>query len=158
MHVSFLCFIFVLYEIVLACVVFVLYAGCKKNKKTEKQKMMYCIFPRVEGDLVLLCCIFSTWNALWYFVLYFSRAWNALWYYCVVFFARGTRSGVIVLYFCAWNVLWRYCVIFSARGTRSVVIVLYFCAWNALWYVVLNSFRVVIYLPCDLPKFISKLP
>ena len=60
---------------------------------------MCCIFPRVE-------------RALEFYVIYFS--------------ARGTRSGIIVLYFRVWNARWNYCVIFSARATRSVVIVLYF--------------------------------
>ena len=58
-------------------------------------------------------------------------------------------SDVIVLYF--------PCV----KGPyveRTWELVCYiFRAWNALWYFVLNSFRVVLYLPCDLPVFISKL-
>ena len=97
-------------------------------------------FPRVEGlcmerALKLLC--------------YICRAWNPLWHYCVIFSVcggpvSGTRSGVIVLYFslveCALALL---CYIIRA--------------WNALWYFVLNLFRVVIYLPCDFPVFISKL-
>ena len=95
-------------------------------------------FLRVERALALLCCIFCSLNALWS--------------YCVIFSARGTRSGFIVLYFSVfgtrsevivsyfprveralalvcyifhmWNAHWHYCVIFSARGTRSGVIVL----------------------------------
>ena len=88
-----------LYEIVLSCVVFVLYAGCLK----KYLKMMCCIFPRVERALVLLCYILSQ----------VERALVSL------------------------------CYIFRVR--------------NALWYFVLNYFFVVIYLPCDLPVFISKL-
>ena len=185
MHVVFLCFIFVLYEIVLAYVVFALYAGCL-NLKKQKKKIMCCIFPRVERALifcviffprveralVLLCCIFRAWNALWRYCVIFFRLWNALfWRYCVIFSARGTRSGVIVLYFPrVERALALLCYIFAC-GTRFGVIVLNFprmesamallCyifrEWNALWYFVLNSFRVVIYLPCDLPVFISKL-
>ena len=93
--------------------------------------MLY--FPRVEFDLALLCYIF--------------RVWNALWRYCVIFYARGTRYGVIVLYFPRVERVWSYCIIFSARGMRSGVIVLYFplveraiallCyifyVWNMLW-------------------------
>ena len=71
------CFIFVLYEIFLACVVSVLYAGCKKNK-TEKQNFFVLYFSARGTRSIILC---------------------ALWYYCVAFSARGTRSGVIVLYF-----------------------------------------------------------
>ena len=128
-------FIFVLYEIVLACVVFVLYAGCKKKQK-DKTVLYFSAHGTRSG---ILCYIFCAWNALWYYcVIYFPRvecalellcyifcAWNALWYYCAIF------SRV-------WNVLWRYCVIYSACGTRSGVIVLYFCPWNTLWYFVLN--------------------
>ena len=88
MHIVFSCFIFLLHEIFLACVVFVLYAGCIKNKK-QKTKIMCCIILRVD--------------VLWYFVLYFFRAWNVLWYYCVVFPARETCSGVVVLYFSAFH-------------------------------------------------------
>ena len=172
MHVVFLCLIFVLYENVLAYVLFVLYDGCKKNTEKKitccsfpclERALVFCViyFPRVERPLKLLCCIFRVWNALWHYCVILSYVWNALWHYCVIFFApgtrsgvlcyifsaRGTRSGVIVLYFprveramallcdtflrveCAlallcyifraWNALWRYCVIFFVRGTRS---------------------------------------
>ena len=101
-------------------------------------------FSRVERALPILCHILSMWNALWR--------------YRVIFFACGTHSGVIVLYI-------------FACGTHSGIIVLYypcvecdlallchiFCAWNGICYFVLNLFRVVIYLPCDFPVFISKL-
>ena len=47
-------------------------------------------FPRVERTLGLLCYIFGVWNALWR--------------HCVIFYtrggpARGTGSGIMVLYF-----------------------------------------------------------
>ena len=57
-------------------------------------------------------------------------AWNTLWSYCVIFF-------------CVCNALSHYCFIFSARGM--------------CFGILLNSFRVVIYLPCDLTVFISKI-
>ena len=106
MHVVFSCFIFVFF-IVLASVVFVLYAGCFK-KKNRKTKMTCFIFLRVERTLVCF----------------------------VIFSACGTRSGIIVLYFprveralallChifrACNAFWGYCVIFSACVTRSGIL------------------------------------
>ena len=68
-----------------ACVtcygVIVLYYPC-----VERALALFCYnFPRVERSLEILCYIF--------------RVWNALWTYCVIFSSRGTRSGVIVLYF-----------------------------------------------------------
>ena len=97
MHVVVSYFIFVLYENVFSCVVFVLYDDCK-NKNKERKQMMCCIFPRVEralvfsviffpfveSSLVLLCCIFS--------------AGNTPWRYCVIFSACGMRSDVIMLF------------------------------------------------------------
>ena len=99
MHVLFSYFIFVLYEIVIACVVFVFYAGCLK--KTQKNKKLCVVF-------------FHAWNALWCFLLYFST--------------HETRLGILYCIFHAWNALWRCCVIFSSCGTRSGDIVLYFYA------------------------------
>ena len=111
-HVVFSCFIFMLYEIFVACVVLVLYACCKKNKN-RKTKMRCCIFPRVER--VLIFCVI------------FFRARNALWQYCVVLSAHGTRSDVIVLYFPrVERTLSLLCYIFFAFETYSGVIVLYF--------------------------------
>ena len=103
--------------------------------------MMCYIFPRVKCALV--------------FCVIFLRTWNTLWYCWVVFSARGTRSGIIALYFlrveCALALL---CYIFP-RVERAMPLLCHISrAWNALWYFVLNSFRVVIYLPCDLLVFI----
>ena len=82
MHVVFSCFIILLYGIFLSCVVFVLFAGCLHKKMDLKQ---------------IRVVFFCAWSALWYFVLYILHVWNALWYYCIVFFAHGARSGVIML-------------------------------------------------------------
>ena len=116
-------FIFVLYEIVLACVVFVLYAGCKKKQK-DKTVLYFSAHGTRSG---ILCYIFCAWNALWYYcVIYFPRvecalellcyifcAWNALWYYCAIYFPRVERALALLCYiFRVWNALWRYCVIF----------------------------------------------
>ena len=143
---------------------------CIYVRGTRSSILCY-IFPHVERALVLLCCIFRTWDALWR--------------YCVIFSVGGTCSGVIVLYFPHVEHALVFCVIFSACGTLSGVIVLYFlrvecnlallcyifppveraisllcyifCTWNVLWYFVLNSFRIVIYLRCEFFMFISKL-
>ena len=101
-------------------------------------------FPHVERALQLLCYIFRAWNVIWRYCLIFFSVWNALWRYCVIFSARGTCYGIIVLYF--------------PRVEGALALLCYiFRACNALWYFVFNSFCVVIYLPCDLPVFISKL-
>ena len=101
-------------------------------------------FPRMERALALLCYIF--------------RMWNTLWLYCVVFSACGTRSSVIVLYFpCVECALALFRYIFP-RVERTLALFSYISrAWNALWYFLLISFGVVIYSPCDLTMFISKL-
>ena len=76
-------------------------------------------------------------------MLYFSHVERALALLCYNF-ACGTHSGVIVLYF--------------PRVEGALALLCYiFRACNALWYFVFNSFCVVIYLPCDLTVFISKL-
>ena len=96
----------------------------------RRSSIIASYFLRVECALALLC--------------YILRAWNALWCYCVIFSARGMRSGIIVLYF--------------TRVEHALELLCYILrAWNALWYFVLYSFCIVIYLPCDLPVFISKL-
>ena len=108
---------------------------------------MCCIFPRVERNLV-------------FFVIFF-RAWNALWYYCVVFSARGTRSGVIVLHFSACGTHSRVIVLYFPRVERTLVFcVIVFWVCNAFWrYCVIFSTCVgpahgtcssiiVLYFPC----------
>ena len=133
------CCIFVLYEIFLACVVFMLYAGCEKTKR-EKQKMMCFIFPHVERALVLLCCILRAWDVLWRYCVIFLRVEHAL---ALLYYIFPHVERALALFCCifrSWNALWRYsvvfsrvwinlchyCVIFFACGTRSGVIVLYF--------------------------------
>ena len=143
MHVVFLCFIFVLYEIFLDYVVLVLYAGCKKYKKTEKQK--WCVV------------FFCTWNAFWYFVLYVfstcrTRSVITLLYFPLLeralallsyIFPRVEYALALLCYiFRAWNALWHYCVIFPACGTRSGVIVLYFPCVKRNMEVLCYNFRV----------------
>ena len=91
MHVVFLCYIFVLYEIILACIVFMLYAVCLKKKDREtKNDVLY--FPVCGMRSDILCHIFS---------------------------ARGTRSGIIVLYF------------MRIEGTLALLCCI-FCAWIAI--------------------------
>ena len=124
MHVVF--FIFVLYEIFLACVVFVLYAGCKKNR--EKNDVLY--FSARGTRSGILCCIFRTWNALWY--------------YCVIFSARGTHSGVIVLYFSACRTRSSAIVLeFPAGGTLFSIIVLYFPCVELALVLLCSNFQCV---------------
>ena len=167
-------FIFVLYEIFFACVVFVLYAGCKKKQK-NKNDMFYfsargtrsgilCyIFPRVERALEF-CVIFSVHGErsgiiVLYFsacgtcsgfiVLYFPHVERALASFCCIFSACGTRSGVIVLYFLrVERALALFCYIFP-HVERALALFCYILrACNALWYFVSNSFHFVMYLPC----------
>ena len=83
MNVVFSCFIFVLYGIILACVVYVFYAGCKKCKKNRKTK----------ND-----------------VMYFSARGTRSDILCYIVSARGTCSSIIVLYYlhmkCALTLLY----------------------------------------------------
>ena len=85
---------------------------------------------------------------------------NALWCYCVIFSAyggpaHGTHSGVIVLCFPrVERALALLCYIFLHVERALALLCYIFCAWNVLCYFVLNSFRVVIHLPCDYPMFI----
>ena len=98
-----LCCIFVSYDIVLAYVLFMLYACW----------FCFClchIFLRVERALVL-----------WNFLLYFPArgTLSGIGILCYIF-VYGTRSGIVdfcVIFFCMWNTIW-YCVIFSACGMR----------------------------------------
>ena len=73
----------------------------------------------------------------------FLRVARALVLLCCIS-AFGMRAGIIVLYF--------------PRVQRALLLLCYiFRACNAIWYFGLNSFRVVIYLPCDFTVSISKL-
>ena len=70
MHAVFSCFIFVLYEIVLACVVFVLYAIFKKKNRKTKDDLLYFSAHGMRSGIL-----------------------------CYISPARGTCSGIILLYF-----------------------------------------------------------
>ena len=145
-----------LYEIVIACVVFVMYVCCKKT-----QKSMCCIavlYFSASGIFVLyfyvcgiscyifthsgiLCCIFRVWNFVSYFyacvtrsgivefcVIFFSM-WNAIWYCEISCYIFLRVKGALVL----WNLV----LYFYACGTHSCIVefsVAFFCVWNALWY------------------------
>ena len=91
-------------------------------------------------------------------MLYLSCVDSALELLCYIFYACGTRSGVIVLYFPhverALELL-RY--IFLCVERAMALLCYIFRTLNALWYFMLDSFCVVIYLPCDFSVFISKL-
>ena len=99
------------------------------------------------------------------FVLYIFRMWNALWYFVLYFSACRTRTGVLfsifpsveralvfcVIFFRVWNALWYFVLYFSAFGTRSGILyhifprleralvfyVLFFRVWNTHWYFML---------------------
>ena len=130
--------------------------------------MMRCIFLCVERALIFCVILFYVWNALWYFVLYFSTC--------------GTRSGILsyifphvehalvfcVIFFRVWNPLWYSVLYFSACGTWSGFFVLYFMrverslvfcfkifrVWNVIWYflsyifLLLSLFCVALKIPC----------
>ena len=49
--------------------------------------------------MALLCYIFLHAERALELLCYIFRTWNALWHYCVIFFAYGTQSGVIFLYY-----------------------------------------------------------
>ena len=130
MHAVLFVFFFVLYEIFLACVVFVLYARFKYILKTGKKMM---------------CCIAVLYFFLWNFCLIYFRVWNALWYckFLCHIFPRVECAMVfckLVLYFPRIEralVLWDFMLYFYACWMRSGIVkfwVIFFCMWNALWY------------------------
>ena len=134
--------------------------------------MMCCIFFRAQNALYYYCVVFSAHGTRSGVIVFYFPACGRCSTIIASYFLRVECALALLCYILrAWNALWCYCVIFSARGMRSGIIVLYypcvecalallchiFCAWNGICYFVLNLFRVVIYLPCDFPVFISKL-
>ena len=67
-----------------------------------ERALVFCViyFPRVERALIFCVIFFRVWNALWYFVLYFS--------------ACGTRTGILCYIFPHVERALVYCVIFFA--------------------------------------------
>ena len=154
MHVVFLCFIFVVHEIVRVCVVFLLYAGCKKtkNRKTKNDVLYFSAHGTRTGIIVLYFSARGTRSSI--IVFYFShmeenmvllcyifRVWNALWCYCVIFL-RVERDLALLCYILrAWNAVWYFVIYSSACVTHSGVIVLCFSACGT------HSGIIVLYFP-----------
>ena len=77
----------------------------------------------MERALVFSAIYFRVWNALWYFVLYFSV--------CV------TGSGVVifcVVFIFVWNTLWYFVLCSSSCRTRSSILCCIF-SWFPLHFV-----------------------
>ena len=88
----------ILCDIFSVCVVFVLYACCKKiNNRKTKNDVLYFSVCGTRSDI--LCYVYRIRNALWYFVIYIFRMMNALYLFVLYFSACGTRSGILWLYF-----------------------------------------------------------
>ena len=108
----------------------------KKNRKT---KMMCCIFPRVEFALVLYVIYFPRVELALVFCVIYFRVWNAIWYFVLYFSTCRTRYVIL-------------CCIFMRVERALIVCVIFFCVQNVLWYFVLyilllfSSFSVVLYL------------
>ena len=92
--------------------------------------------------LVYVGCFFS--NLLHFLSpsIILSHVWNALWYFVLYFSACGTRSGVLCYIFLRVERALVFCVIFSLMWNALWCFVLYiFRVWNALWYFVLYILR-----------------
>ena len=108
----FSCCIFVLHEILLACVLFMLYACCKKIKIKK---------------IVLYLSACGTFSGIVEFGGIFFRVWNALWYCGISCYIFPRVERVLVL--------WDLVLYFSACGTCFGIVgfsVIFFRVWNAL--------------------------
>ena len=98
--------------------------GKKEKKQTNKNDVLY--FLCVERALVFCVVFFHVWNALWYFVLYFSACGTCS---CVLFciFLRVEHALIFcVKFFCVLNVLWYFCYIFPCVERALIFFAVYF--------------------------------
>ena len=114
-------------------------------------RVLFLCCMELSLHVLCSCCMLVVNNNLKQketkYVLYFSAHGLHFGILCYIFFARGTRSVIIVLYFlhveralallycifCVWNALWRYCNIYFPYVRCAMALLCYiFRMWNAL--------------------------
>ena len=65
------------------------------SARGTRSSVILLYFPLMERALALFCCIFPRVDQSLSLLCYIFCVWNTLWRYCVIFSARGTRSGIL---------------------------------------------------------------